>query len=106
MDYNFSKNQKINQTLNLVVTNLSQMAEEQLNHINQLTKIGKSLSSETDLDRIFDLILDEGISFTNADAATIYMVSDDAQALEFELVYNASMNKRDGGSRGPWAGLR
>lgn len=108
MDYNFSKNQKINQTLNLVVTNLSQMAEEQLNHINQLTKIGKSLSSETDLDRIFDLILDEGISFTNADAATIYMVSDDAQALEFELVYNASMNKRDGGSRGPvgWPAIK
>ncbi|HOA30226.1 MAG TPA: metal-dependent phosphohydrolase, partial [Candidatus Cloacimonadota bacterium] len=75
MEYKFSDNQKINHTLNLVVQNLSHLAEEQLKHIDQLTMIGKSLSSETDLDKIFDLILDEGIAFTKADAATIYMVT-------------------------------
>lgn len=101
MDYKFSDNQKINQTLNLVVRNLSHLAEEQLKHIEQLTMIGKSLSSETDLNKIFDLILDEGIAFTKADAATIYTVNDDAQALDFEIVYNATMKMREGGSHGP-----
>jgi len=101
MEYKFSDNQKINHTLNLVVQNLSHLAEEQLKHIDQLTMIGKSLSSETDLDKIFDLILDEGIAFTKADAATIYMVTDEARALEFEIVYNATMKMREGGSHGP-----
>jgi hypothetical protein len=72
MDYKFSSNPKVNRTLTQVVENLSQLAEEQLRHIDQLTAIGKSLSSETDIDKIFDLILDEGIAFTKADAATIY----------------------------------
>ncbi|HQQ68114.1 MAG TPA: HD domain-containing phosphohydrolase, partial [Candidatus Cloacimonadota bacterium] len=101
MEYKFSDNQKINHTLNLVVQNLSHLAEEQLKHIDQLTMIGKSLSCETDLDKIFDLILDEGIAFTKADAATIYMVTDEASALEFEIVYNATMKMREGGSHGP-----
>jgi len=101
MDYKFSSNPKVNRTLTQVVENLSQLAEEQLRHIDQLTAIGKSLSSETDIDKIFDLILDEGIAFTKADAATIYKVSDDEQCLEFEIVYNAAMNMRKGGSNGP-----
>lgn len=102
MKYTFSDNTKINQTLNLVVQNLSQMAEEQLKHITQLTLIGKSLSGETHLDKIFDLILDEGVSFTNADAATIYRVNENgASALEFEIVYNATLKMRQGGSHGP-----
>lgn len=101
MHYKFSDNPKINQTLNLVVKNLSQMAEEQIKHISQLTKIGKSLSSETDLNKIFDLILDEGIDFTRADAATIYTVNEEGTALNYEIVYNATMNMREGGSHGP-----
>lgn len=101
MDYTFSSNKQVNKTLNLVVQIITDMAEDQIRHIQQLTRIGQSLSSETDLDKIFEMILDEGIAFTRADAATIYKVSEDARFLEFELVYNATLNMRQGGSNDP-----
>ncbi|MCB5271157.1 MAG: HD domain-containing protein [Candidatus Cloacimonetes bacterium] len=100
MKYDFNANPRINNTLNMVVETISSLAEEQLKHIQQLTKIGQSLSSETDLSKIFDMILDEGVAFTKADGATIYRVNDDATALEFEIVYNGSMKVRQGGSHG------
>lgn len=100
MQYHFSNNDKVNKTLNEVVENLSVLAEDQLKHIQQLTQIGEALSSETDLDKIFDMILDEGIAFTKADAATIYKVNDESQSLEFEIVYNAKLNMRQGGTHG------
>ena len=101
MSYNFSSNYQINKMLNSVVENITNLAEEQLLHIQRLTRIGESLSSETDLDKIFDMILEEGISFTRADAATIYTVNEDATKLQFEIVYNATLNLRKGGTRGP-----
>ncbi len=103
MDYTFSSNKQVNSTLNLVVQSIAELAEEQLRHIKQLTHIGQSLSSETDLDKIFEMILDEGIAFTKSDGATIYRVSDDNNALEFQLVYNATLNMRQGGSHDPIA---
>ncbi|PKN72245.1 MAG: metal-dependent phosphohydrolase [Candidatus Cloacimonetes bacterium HGW-Cloacimonetes-3] len=105
MKYDFSPNQNVNKMLNNVVQNITHLAEEQLLHIKRLTRIGESLSSETDLDKIFDMILEEGIEFTLADAATIYKVSEDGLFLEFEIVYNATLNLRQGGSRNPitWA---
>ncbi|MDZ4183243.1 MAG: HD domain-containing phosphohydrolase, partial [Candidatus Cloacimonadaceae bacterium] len=48
-----------------------------------------------------DMILEEAIAFTNADAATIYKVSDDGRELVFEIVYNRSMNMKQGGSHSP-----
>ncbi|MDD4688020.1 MAG: GAF domain-containing protein [Candidatus Cloacimonetes bacterium] len=101
MDYTFSTNHRVNKTLNLVVQSIAEMAEDQIKHIQQLTRIGQSLSSETDLDKIFEMILNEGIAFTKADGATIYRVSDDNRFLEFELVYNATLNMRQGGSNDP-----
>lgn len=101
MEFQFSYNKQVNRTLNTVVKLVSELAEEQLAHISQLTRIGQALSGETELNKIFDMILDEGISFTRADAATIYRVSEDSKFLEFEIVYNATMKMRQGGSHGP-----
>ena len=101
MNNNFSTNYQINKMLNNVVESITNLAEEQLLHIHSLTRIGESLSSETELDKIFDMILDEGISFTRADAATIYTVNQDATKLQFEIVYNATLNLRKGGTREP-----
>ncbi len=100
MSYDFSPNHDVNKMLNNVVQSITHLAEEQLLHIKRLTRIGESLSSETDLDKIFDMILEEGIEFTRADAATIYKVTEDGQFLEFEIVYNATLNMRLGGTRG------
>lgn len=105
MVYDFSANQDLNLMINNIVSSITQMAEDQVKHINRLTRIGESLSSESDLDRIFDMILEEGIDFTHADGATIYKVSDDGQFLDFAIIYNATLNMRLGGKRNPttWA---
>ncbi len=105
MIYDFSANQDLNLMINNIVSSITQMAEDQVKHINRLTRIGESLSSESDLDRIFDMILEEGIDFTHADGATIYKVSDDGKFLDFAIIYNATLNMRLGGKRNPttWA---
>lgn len=105
MQYDISTNKSVNEMLNNVIKSITSIADEQLMHIKRLTRIGESLSSETDLDKIFDMILEEGIEFTNADAATIYKVSEDGLYLEFEILYNATLNILQGGSRNPtnWA---
>jgi len=100
MPYDFSPNPDINKMLNNVVQSITNQADEQLLHIKRLTRIGESLSSETDLDKIFDMILEEGIEFTRSDAATIYKVDAEGKFLEFEIVYNNKLGMRLGGSRG------
>ena len=85
--------------LNQVVRKINSFTHKQSLHIERLTKIGYALSSETDLDNIFELILEEAIDYTNADAATIYMVSEDSRFLEFQLVYNRTLNLHLGGSK-------
>lgn len=100
MKYYFSENKDINIMLNHVVETINELAEIQVSHIKRLTNIGKSLSSELDLNKIFDMILEEALAFTNADAATIYKVSDDGQFLKFEIVYTGSLNIRMGGTHG------
>ncbi|MDD2331619.1 MAG: HD domain-containing protein [Candidatus Cloacimonetes bacterium] len=100
MKYEFSENMAINTMLNQVISSITELAENQVTHISNLTKIGQSLSSETDLNKIFDMILEEAIHFTNADGATIYVVSEDGRKLAFEIVYTGSLGLRMGGSHG------
>lgn len=99
--YNLSENEKINSVLNDVVNRVNKLAEEQLDHINRLSNIGLALSQERDADKIFDLIIEEALAYTNADAATIYSVSDDKKFLNFEVMQTKSKNLRAGGSFGP-----
>lgn len=100
MIYDFSVNTEVNNMLNQVIHCITELAETQVSHIRSLTQIGKSLSSETDLNRIFDMILDMAIEFTNADGATIYKVTEDGKFLAFEIVYTGTLNLRMGGTHG------
>lgn len=101
MKYDFNDNKDINRTLNHVVSQITKLTQKQSKHIQSLTRIGESLSSVTDLSKIFDLILDEAIHYTNADAATIYRVSEDQKYLDFVIVYNKTLNLRMGGTHHP-----
>ena len=87
--------------LNRVVQSITALAENQVAHIKRLTRIGESLSSETDLHKIWDMMLEEAVEFTNADGATIYQVSEDKKYLDFEVLFNGTMKLRLGGVRGP-----
>ena len=100
MKYKLNENIAINEMLNQVVEKINDLAQKQVEHIQRLTRIGEALSGETDLAKIFDMILEEAIEYTGADGATIYMYNEQTQHLEFEIVYNRTMNMRQGGSHG------
>jgi len=100
LKYQLNENIAINEMLNQVVEKINDLAQKQVEHIQRLTRIGEALSGETDLAKIFDMILEEAIEYTGADGATIYMYNEQTQQLEFEIVYNRTMNMRQGGSHG------
>jgi len=86
--------------LNYVVKKIQSLTDQQINHIRKLTHIGEALSSENDLDRIFDLILEECLDYTHADGATIYTLSTNKMNLDFKVVYNRSLGLHMGGTHG------
>ncbi len=100
MNYSFSENHDVNKMLNQVVESITSLANSQVMHIRRLTKIGESLSSETDLHKIWDMILEEAVAFTNADGATIYQLSEDGRYLDFKVLFNGTMGLRKGGAYG------
>lgn len=57
---------------------------------NKLIKIGKSLSLENDIKRVFKIIINEVLEFTNADRGIIYITSRDQKLLNYEIVKTVS----------------
>ena len=68
--------------------------------IKKLNEIGLSLSKEDDTNIIFELIMEEAKNITNADGRTLYMISDDAKTMKFEIMRTDSMNFVQGGTSG------
>ncbi|MDO8988230.1 MAG: HD domain-containing phosphohydrolase [Sideroxyarcus sp.] len=76
------------------------MLESLLNRVNDLNAIGAALSSERDINRLLETILEAAKKITNADAGTLYLVDADKQVLTFEILHNDSLNIRMGGTSG------
>jgi HD-GYP domain-containing protein (c-di-GMP phosphodiesterase class II) len=76
--------------------------------IRRLIQIGVSLSGEKDIDNLLEIIVDEARRLTNADAGTLYIMSDDETELRFAIVQNHSLKIRMGGSGDPitWPPVR
>ena len=64
--------------------------------MQQLLKIGSSLSSEKDIDQLLENILQAAMQITNADAGSLYRVVDD-KLLKFEIVHTKSKGVHLGG---------
>ncbi len=71
-----------------------------LNRLNDLNAIGAALSSERDIHRLLQTILEAAKKITNADAGTLYLVDTDKQVLTFEILQNDSLKIRMGGTSG------
>ncbi|MCX7816669.1 MAG: HD domain-containing protein [Syntrophales bacterium] len=69
--------------------------------IARLTKVGVALSAEKNLNRLFEMIIDEARILTNADGGTLYLVSETDNVLHFVVVQNESLGIRMGGVAGP-----
>jgi HD-GYP domain-containing protein (c-di-GMP phosphodiesterase class II) len=74
--------------------------ESLLSRLNDLNAIGAALSSERDINRLLESILNAARKITNADAGTLYLVDADKQVLTFEILHNDSLNIRMGGTSG------
>jgi HD-GYP domain-containing protein (c-di-GMP phosphodiesterase class II) len=98
---------EIDERMNQVIEQITSLSDLQTKHIQSLTRIGVALSSVSNLEMIFDMILSEAIAFANADAATIYKVSEDKKRLDFVIVYNKTLKLRMGGKHTPitWASI-
>jgi HD-GYP domain-containing protein (c-di-GMP phosphodiesterase class II) len=66
--------------------------------IKHLLQIGVALSGERNVNHLLEIIVDEAREFTNADAGTLYIMSDDETELHFAIVRNISLNIRVGGT--------
>ena len=77
--------------------NIDQSIESQL---KQLTLIGLALSSEKDIGKLLELIMDNARALSGADAGTLYILDDDKTHLRFEILQNDTMKTRMGGKSG------
>ncbi|MDD3052452.1 MAG: hypothetical protein PHR06_15100, partial [Candidatus Cloacimonetes bacterium] len=92
MKAKLSHNPKVQKLINHIAGQIREYADEQLLYIENLKNIGIAISTEKDTGNILELILNAAISYTNADGATIYMLSSDAKELDFRIIYNKSLN--------------
>ena len=69
------------------------------NRIHRLNEIGMALSTESDTNKLFEMILEEAKNITNADGRTLYSKDNDGN-LKFEILRNDSMNTIMGGTSG------
>ncbi|MCG6537444.1 MAG: hypothetical protein L7F78_22710, partial [Syntrophales bacterium LBB04] len=76
------------------------LTESQMRQIKRLTKIGTALSAEKNIERLFELIVDEARTLTSADGGTLYITSDDENELHFAIVQTESLHVRMGGTGG------
>jgi len=70
---------------------------EQVSHLDQLVKIGRALSAEKDIGRLFEMIVSEAQRYCNADGGTLYIRNDARDALDFVVVRNDTLGVRMGG---------
>jgi HD-GYP domain-containing protein (c-di-GMP phosphodiesterase class II) len=74
--------------------------ESLLSRLNDLNAIGAALSSERDINRLLENILNAARKITNADAGTLYLVDAEKQVLTFEILHNDSLKIYMGGTSG------
>ena len=100
MNRRFSRNDDINRLLKTILQEVQEFTEEQLDHIEKLNEIGTALSAENELEKLLEKILVQAKKFTNADAGTLYLTTDDENFLKFTVVQTDSLNIRMGGTEG------
>ncbi|MFA6121500.1 MAG: HD domain-containing phosphohydrolase [Sideroxydans sp.] len=74
--------------------------ERLLERLSELNVIGASLSSERDINRLLETILDAAKKITHADAGTLYLLDATGKHLTFEILHNDSLGIRMGGTSG------
>jgi HD-GYP domain-containing protein (c-di-GMP phosphodiesterase class II) len=77
-----------------------ELSQDLFARLEQLNQIGASLSKERDINRLLESILIAAKKITNADGGTLYRVTEDGKALQFEILRTDSLNIAMGGTTG------
>lgn len=93
-----TENAEANRLINNVLQDLMIFSDNMIGHIKKLTDIGTALSAESNTQNLLEMIVENAMTFTNADGGTLYIVSTDGRRLNFEIVRNNSLNVRMGGT--------
>lgn len=75
-----------------------EMLKEREEGYRTLSEIGLALTTENNLDKLLELILKEAMRFTRSDGGTLYVYDREKKHLNFEILYNETMNLQMGGS--------
>lgn len=78
----------------------SDSAADVFRRLERLNAIGVALSRETDIARLLESVVDAAMVITRADGGTLYRVTPDRKALQFEIMRTDSMGLRQGGTTG------
>jgi HD-GYP domain-containing protein (c-di-GMP phosphodiesterase class II) len=97
-DKPLSEDPSINNLLETVVRDVSSFTQGLTARINELVKIGAALSAEKDIDKLLEMIVANGMNFTNADGGTLYIKNDENDELDFAIVQNNTLNVKMGGT--------
>lgn len=72
--------------------------QDNYKHIKQYAKIGIALSAEKNINKLFEMIVEEARSLCFADAGTLYILDKKRSELRFEILQNDTMKTRLGGT--------
>src|ERR1019366_9293394 len=75
-------------------------ATDLLQRLEELNAIGIALSSQRDINRLLETILEAAKRITHADAGTLYLLNSDTKELCFEIVRTDSLGIAMGGTSG------
>lgn len=78
----------------------SELSNGLLRRLEELNSIGVALSSERDINRLLETILEAAKRITNADAGTLYLVEPEQKVLKFEIIRTDSLGIAMGGTSG------
>jgi len=77
-----------------------EMLKESEGGYKAFAEVGLALSTERNINKLMELILDEAARLTRADGGTLYLYDPEKNQLDFSILLNETMNTRLGGSSG------
>lgn len=89
---------RIHLELKVSTEEFERIIQEQARNLNDLTMIGKAMSTERDLSRVLELILRLARKITKADGGTLYLLTKDRRELAFNVMHNDTLNSYMGGT--------
>ncbi|MBC7682660.1 MAG: phosphohydrolase, partial [Ferruginibacter sp.] len=76
------------------------LVDHLLSRLDQLNAIGAALSKERNTNSLLEGILVAAKTITQADGGTLYRITEDSSALQFEIMRTSSLNLFLGGTTG------